>query len=167
MKIASAAAGTAVFFVLAPGVVVGLAPWWITHWRMTHAVWNPAPSRYVAMALIVAGIAGVVECFVRFALKGRGTPAPVLPTEQLVVSGLYRYVRNPMYVSLLAILLGQSFLFGNAWLLLYTAIAWLITHIFVLLYEEPTLKRAYGPQYDAYCAHVPRWFPRMTPWRAR
>jgi protein-S-isoprenylcysteine O-methyltransferase Ste14 len=88
-----------------------------------------------------------------------------MPPERLVVSGLYRNTRNPMYVSLLALLIGQALLFGSVALLAYAGLAFICTHIFVLAYEEPRLRNSFGAQYDAYCAQVPRWLPRLRPWR--
>jgi protein-S-isoprenylcysteine O-methyltransferase Ste14 len=116
--------------------------------------------------LIAAGVAIVAECFLRFAIVGLGTPAPVAPTRSLVVSGLYRYVRNPMYVGVLATLVGQALLFGSLGLLVYASLVWAMFHAFACLYEEPTLRRRYGPSYLTYCAHVRRWWPRRTSWSA-
>jgi protein-S-isoprenylcysteine O-methyltransferase Ste14 len=112
-----------------------------------------------------AGAAAVLDCFARFALEGRGTPAPVAPTENLVVSGLYRHVRNPMYVGVVAAIVGQALWFGSPVLLEYAVLVWLAFFAFVVLYEEPTLRRRFGPAYDNYRANVRRWWPRMTPWR--
>jgi protein-S-isoprenylcysteine O-methyltransferase Ste14 len=164
MRKSAAVVGTTIFFFLAPGVVAGLVPWWITQWRFAAQPWDPPPVRWIGWAVLCAGLAGLIECFARFAREGHGTPAPPLPTETLVVSGLYRYVRNPMYVAVLAIILGQALVFGSTDVLVYAAIAWLGTHLFVLLYEEPTLRRRYGAAYDNYRAHVRRWLPRVHPW---
>jgi protein-S-isoprenylcysteine O-methyltransferase Ste14 len=106
-----------------------------------------------------------VTAFAQFALEGRGTPAPVAPTANLVVKGLYRYVRNPMYVAVLAIILGQALLFASLAVLAYGALVLLAVHLFVVAYEEPTLHDTYGAQYDAYGRGVRRWIPRLTPWR--
>jgi protein-S-isoprenylcysteine O-methyltransferase Ste14 len=84
---------------------------------------------------------------------------------KLVVTGLYRYVRNPMYVAVIGIILGQALLFADRRLLLYAALFWLACHAFVVAYEEPTLRRTFGVPYAAFCAHVPRWIPRLSPWR--
>jgi protein-S-isoprenylcysteine O-methyltransferase Ste14 len=165
MKRKSAGLITIVFFFLAPGTVAVLVPWLITRWQPMHPAWDPAPLRLIGLLLIALGAAALVECFARFVRQGWGTPAPVFPTERLVVTGLYRFVRNPMYVSVLGILIGQALWFGSVPMLIYTAGAWLVTHFFVLLYEKPTLRRSYGPQYDQYGAHVPRWLPRFTPWK--
>jgi protein-S-isoprenylcysteine O-methyltransferase Ste14 len=95
-----------------------------------------------------------------------GTPAPIAPTQNLVVTGLYRYVRNPIYVALVAVILGQAVLFGDWRLLLYGALVFVAFHIFVLAYEEPTLMESFGAEYETYRANVSRWIPRLTPWRA-
>jgi len=106
----------------------------------------------------------LLDAFVRFAVEGIGTPAPIYPTERLVASGPYRFARNPMYVALVAVIFGQALLLGNLQLIVYGAAVWLVSHIFVLAYEEPTLRRRYGAQFDAYCTYVPRWLPRLTPY---
>ena len=106
----------------------------------------------------------LLDSFGRFALLGLGTPAPVAPPRHLVVSGLYRRVRNPMYVAVLALVLGQALLLGHAVLLEYAAAAWAGFHLFVLLYEEPTLRRSFGAEYERFCANVPRWIPRLRAW---
>jgi protein-S-isoprenylcysteine O-methyltransferase Ste14 len=162
---ALAAAGTAVFFVVAPGTVAGLIPWWISGWRMQRPFLGFAGFRVVGILLIAAGLAVLVESFARFALEGIGTPAPVFPTRHLVVRGFYRYVRNPMYVAVVSLISGQALLLGSRHVLEYAAIAWVITHFFVLAYEEPTLRKTFGAEYEAFRAHVPRWVPRLTPWR--
>ena len=110
--------------------------------------------------LLGAGVMIVLDSFVRFATQGLGTPAPVLPARHLVVTGLYRYVRNPMYVGVVSTIIGQSVLLGSAALLAYSGFVWLCFYAFVLLYEEPTLRRAFGSEYELYCHEVPRWIPR-------
>jgi protein-S-isoprenylcysteine O-methyltransferase Ste14 len=122
--------------------------------------------RVIGALMIAAGIAVVLDSFTRFALQGLGTPAPILPTRHLVVSGLYQYVRNPMYVGVLAIILGQGLLFGDGRLFAYGVLLWLGVHIFVVGYEEPTLRRSFGSEYDAFRRNVPRWIPRPSPWRS-
>jgi protein-S-isoprenylcysteine O-methyltransferase Ste14 len=157
--------GSLVFFVIAPCTVAGLIPWWISHWRVGPAFFDLEVLRLVAVALIVAGAPGLIDSFARFALQGLGTPAPVAPPSRLVVSGLYRYVRNPMYVSLLAILFGEGLLFGDWRIFLWAAIFGFCTMAFVAGYEEPTLEHMFGDEYRTYRAHVPGWIPRLTPWR--
>jgi len=157
--------GSAVFLVIAPGFVAGLVPWWISHWRLDAPFLGMPLFRLVGCILIALGAIGLLDSFGRFALQGLGTPAPVFPTRHLVVTGLYRYVRNPMYVAVVSTILGQSLVLGNAALLEYGAVVWLLFHLFVLIYEEPTLKATFGSEYKSFCAAVPRWIPRVTPWR--
>jgi|SRR5271168_661479 len=156
--------GTAVFLVLAPGTVAGLVPWWIAHWRLHPPFLGFPPFRAIGVLLMAAGVAVVLEAFARFALQGIGTPAPIFPTRHLVVQGSYRYVRNPMYVAVTSLVLGQALLFADIHLLAYAALPWLAAHLFVVTYEEPTLRSTFGAEYEDYCAHVPRWIPRLTPW---
>ena len=163
MKKSSAALGTFAFFWVAPALVACYVPWTITRWRLQSPFPGGAAVGWIGAALIVAGAVALVECFVRFAIKGRGTPAPIAPTESLVVSGLYRYVRNPMYVGVLAVVVGQAMVFGSAPLLAYAAFLWGLTTTFVMLYEEPELTRQFGQEYVAYRASVRRWWPRLSP----
>jgi protein-S-isoprenylcysteine O-methyltransferase Ste14 len=158
--------GSAVFLVIAPGFVAGLAPWWISSWRLEAPFFGMPLFRFAGGALIALGVAGLLDSFVRFALQGVGTPAPVFPTRHLVITGLYRYVRNPMYVAVVSTILGQAFVLGNVTLLEYGGIVWLLFHLFVLFYEEPTLRASFGSEYKRFCAEVPRWVPRFTPWRS-
>jgi protein-S-isoprenylcysteine O-methyltransferase Ste14 len=150
VKRISAIAGTGVFLLLAPGTVAGLVPWWITRWRMQPPLLGFSGSRVIGALMITVGIAVVLDSFARFALQGLGTPAPVLPTRHLVVSGLYRYVRNPMYVGVLGIILGQGLLIGDGRLFAYGVLLWLVVHVFVVGYEEPTLRRSFGSEYEVF-----------------
>lgn len=161
----NAAIGSAAFFVAAPGMVAGLIPWLITHWRFPES----APWWHLVLGwlLILASLAALIECFARFALKGLGTPAPIAPTQHLVVTGFYRYVRNPMYLAVLGLVFGQMFVFQHAALLAYGVALWLAFYIFIATYEEPTLRQSFPEAYAAYAAAVPRWLPRLTPWRAK
>ena len=115
--------------------------------------------------MIVAGLPGLVDSFARFALQGLGTPAPIAPTQNLVVTGLYRYVRNPIYIAVVAVILGQAILFGDWRLMTYGGLMWLAFHAFVLTYEEPVLAQRFGTKYEDFRANVPRWIPRLSPWR--
>ena len=157
--------GSLVFFVVAPGAVAGWVPYLLSEWRIQPPLLGVPGGRVVGGLLAAFGVAILVECFWRFASEGRGTPAPIAPTETLVVSGLYRHVRNPMYVAVLAVIAGQAMLFGSVVLLAYAAGVWLFVHGFVLLYEEPTLGRKFGRSYEAYRVNVRRWWPRIRPWR--
>lgn len=163
MRRASAAAGSAVFFLLAPGFVAGLVPWWLTGWRVAEPPW-PAPVRALGGLLLVAGAGALAHSFARFVLEGVGTPAPVAPPERLVVGGLYRHVRNPMYLAILAAVAGQALWLGRVALLLYAGAFLVAAASFVRWYEEPTLLARFGADYMAYRRAVPRWRPRLRPW---
>lgn len=162
MRRTSAAIGSILFLVVAPGVIAGLVPYWLTGWRMSP---GPPPLRVLGGLLIAAGLALLLECFGRFVVQGRGTPAPIAPPDRLVVSGPYRRVRNPMYVAVTAMILGQATLLGDLRLVGYAALIWTAFHLFVLAYEEPTLRRSFPADYAAFFTAVPRWIPRLTPWR--
>jgi protein-S-isoprenylcysteine O-methyltransferase Ste14 len=166
MQKVSAVLGSALFFVVAPFVLAGLIPWGMTRWAFRPAFLDLEVTRAIGVLLILVGLPGLVDSFARFALQGLGTPAPVAPTKNLVVTGLYRYVRNPIYVAVVAIILGQAMLFGDSRLILFGALLWLGFHLFVVAYEEPTLQLTFGAEYQTYRANVPRWIPRVTPWRA-
>jgi protein-S-isoprenylcysteine O-methyltransferase Ste14 len=161
----SAVLGSTVFLVIAPGFVAGLVPWWISHWRLQSPFFGIAPFRFVGVVLIALGAVCLLDSFVRFAVQGLGTPAPVFPTRHLVVTGLYRYVRNPMYVAVASTILGQGLLFGNLALIEYGCVVWLLFHLFVSFYEEPTLRASFGAEYQLFCAEVHRWIPRFTAWK--
>lgn len=163
MKDTSAALGSLVYLGLAPGTVCGLVPWLITRWeRPADPV---AVVDGIGAILVACGAAVMVHAFVAFARQGRGTPAPPVPTERLVVSGAYRFVRNPMYVAVVALVLGQVLLFASWALLAYLVLIAVAMDVFVRTYEEPTLRATYGPAYDEFREAVPRWLPRVTPWR--
>lgn len=163
----AAVIGSAVFFIAVPLVVGGVIPWFLTGWQRQPTFLDMAPIRFVGVVLIIAGLPVLIDSFKRFAVEGRGTPAPIAPTRHLVVTGYYRHVRNPMYVAVLAVILGQALLFADLRLLAYGAAFWLACHLFVVFYEEPTLRRSFGADYDAFRANVPRWIPRLRPWRLR
>jgi protein-S-isoprenylcysteine O-methyltransferase Ste14 len=165
MQRQSAAIGSTVFFFVAPGMLAGLVPWLFTRWELHSAFGGGWVIRAIGIALIVAGTAGLIDSFVRFVIDGLGTPAPIAPPERLVVTGFYRYVRNPMYVGVVATILGQALLFGDIGLLIYCAIVWLGFTLFVMIYEEPTLRSMFGESYARYCEGTGRWIPRVTPWR--
>jgi protein-S-isoprenylcysteine O-methyltransferase Ste14 len=154
--------GSALFLVLAPGVAAGLVPWLLTGWESNH-VW--LPLRVAGALLTTAGAAVVLHAFWRFVMEGIGTPAPVAAPQHLVVGGIYRHVRNPMYVAVLAAILGQALLFGQVVLAAYAALLWLVFAAFVRLYEEPTLAQRFGADYDSYRRAVPAWLPRLRAWR--
>src|ERR1700741_5096389 len=157
--------GSGVFFVVAPFTLAGLVPWSITGWQLRPPFLGLELTRGIGAIMILAGVPGLVDAFARFALQGLGTPAPIAPTRNLVVTGLYRYVRNPIYVAVVAIILGQAILFADWRLMTYGALLWLGFHLFVLAYEEPVLAESFGSEYEDFRANVPRWIPRLSPWR--
>ena len=166
MRKAQAAAGSLIFLLLAPGVVVGLVPWWITGWRSRQSFLDMIALRLLGGGLLVVGLAVLLHAFLRFVVEGLGTPAPVAPTADLVVGGPYRFVRNPMYLAVLSTLIGQALLLGQVALLWYAAAVAFAQAAFVHLYEEPLLRSRFGHQYEEYRAAVPAWLPRFSPWRA-
>jgi protein-S-isoprenylcysteine O-methyltransferase Ste14 len=157
VKRARAAAGSLLFLFVAPGVMAGLVPYAITGWESNDP---PLALQILGVVLIAAGTAVLLSAFARFVIEGLGTPAPVAPTEHLVVGGLYRYVRNPQYLAVSSTILGQALLLGQPGLLVWLAIFVAAVATFVLGYEEPTLQQRYGAEYDAYRRDVPRWVPR-------
>ena len=158
MSRARAAAGTIVFLLVAPGVVAGLVPWLLTGWGSSGP---PVSLQVIGWLAVAAGAAVLLEAFARFVIEGIGTPAPVAPTQELVVGGLYRYVRNPMYLAVAALILGQAAILGS-WLLVAYAAAFLATvWSFVHWYEEPYLRRRFGAAYEDYVRRVPGWWPRV------
>jgi protein-S-isoprenylcysteine O-methyltransferase Ste14 len=164
MRKISAALGSVIFFLVAPCVVAGLGPWLVTNWHIHGAGPGWTAVHVAGGLLLAAGAAVLLQSFARFVTEGLGTPAPIAPTATLVVGGLYRYVRNPMYVAIDACLIGQTLLFGHQAMLWYTAAISLGQAAFVRFYEEPGLARRYGAEYDRYREHVPAWLPRLRPW---
>jgi protein-S-isoprenylcysteine O-methyltransferase Ste14 len=161
-----AAAGSVLFLLVAPGVVVGVIPWWLTGWRTAEPFGFYWPLRVLGVLLLAAGVGFLLVAFARFVTEGVGTPAPVAPTGRLVVGGVYRHVRNPMYVAVVTAIAGQALLLGRPVLLLYAAGIALLQASFVRFHEEPRLRRRYGEAYDSYRREVPGWWPRLRPWRA-
>ena len=129
MSKAIAVLSSALFFVIAPLVLAGFVPWWVTQWEFRPAFFGVDLTRILGGTLIIVGVPGLVDSFIRFALEGLGTPAPNAPTQKLVVTGLF-------------------------------------FHVFVVMYEEPTLKQTFGTEYESFRTNVPRWIARLTPWRA-
>jgi protein-S-isoprenylcysteine O-methyltransferase Ste14 len=166
VRTARAALGSLVFLVLVPGVVAGLVPWLLTGWDAREplpAAWRAVQA--LGVVLLVSGVAVLLHAFARFVLEGVGTPAPVAPTERLVVGGLYRHVRNPMYLAVGSTIVGQALVLGRPVLLAYAAAFGVAVWAFARWYEEPTLLDRFGPEYAAYRRAVPAWLPRRTPWR--
>ena len=160
----TAVVASAIFAVIAPGTVAGIVPWWISRWKLQAPFLHFYGFRVIGILFILASLPVLLDSFARFALEGIGTPAPVLPTRRLVVTGLYRYVRNPMYLAVIGLIAGQALLLGNRTLLVYGLLVWLAFETFVILYEEPVLRRTYAAEYGEFCRNVPRWIPRLSAW---
>jgi protein-S-isoprenylcysteine O-methyltransferase Ste14 len=158
MRKARAALGSLVFLLIAPGITAGLVPYWITGWDAAPG--TSLPLQVVGGVLVVAGAGVLLHAFARFVVEGVGTPAPVAPTERLVVGGLYRWVRNPMYVAVTSTIIGQALLLGRPVLIAWAAVFVAAVAAFVHGYEEPTLLARYGAEYEAYRHAVPGWLPR-------
>lgn len=160
MKRALALLGSAIFLVIAPGTLAVYVPWAFTRWLLAPPLLGLYSLRVLGGGMIAAGLPVLLDSFARFAILGLGTPAPIVPPKHLVISGLYRYVRNPMYVAVVSLILGQGLLFGSVRLLEYGVVVWLGFFAFVVVYEEPTLRGKFGKEYEDYCARVGRWIPR-------
>jgi len=146
------------FFILAPGMVAGFIPLGLLR---TGSQLQTGLFSYLAFPLWIIGVAMLIWCFWDFLAKGKGTPAPIDPPRELVVSGLYKYVRNPMYVGVLLVIIGHFLWFGFWALLIYAMFVFLAFGSFVIFYEEPNLKRRFGAAYEEYLRRVPRWIPRI------
>jgi protein-S-isoprenylcysteine O-methyltransferase Ste14 len=167
VKRPAAILGSGVFMVIAPGSIAVLFPYWICRWQMAPPLLGFIAFRALGVLLICVGFPVLIDSFYRFAAEGLGTPAPVAPPTRLVVGGLYRYVRNPMYVAVSSLVVGQGVLFGSIQVLKYGVLVIVGFHLFVLLYEEPTLRDKFGDEYGIYCKNVRRWWPRMKAWEGQ
>jgi protein-S-isoprenylcysteine O-methyltransferase Ste14 len=159
---------SAMFLAAVPGTGLVWLPWFgLRLFALDADRTGLAALRWLGIVPLVAGAIVLVRCVFAFAWEGRGTPLPLDAPRRLVVSGFYRYVRNPMYIGVLAVFAGEWALFGerHADIALYMAIGAGFFALFVLLYEEPALRARFGDQYEEYRRNVPRWIPRRTPWR--
>jgi protein-S-isoprenylcysteine O-methyltransferase Ste14 len=156
-----ATAGSVVFLIVAPGTVTVLVPWLLSGWQQRQA-W-PVALAVLGAILVLVGAAVVLTTFGQFVWEGRGTPAPVAPTEELVVRGLYRFSRNPMYLGVVSILVGEVLWLGSVPVAVWTGCVIVAVTLFVRGYEEPTLAARHGAAYARYSAAVPRWLPRLKP----
>ena len=155
-----AALQSVLFLLVAPGTVAGLLPWLITGWRGSSWDGWRGVGAALGWLLIAAGTAVLVHAFALFVLQGLGTPAPIAPTRTLVITGTYRWVRNPMYLAVTAVIVGQALLFASVMLAAYAVVVATAFVAFVKLYEQPTLTRRFGADYEAYLRTVPGWWPR-------
>jgi protein-S-isoprenylcysteine O-methyltransferase Ste14 len=156
-----AAVGTLVFAPAFVAAVIGWGPYHLTRWHVGPPLLGWAPIRWVGAVLVVAAIPVVVDFCLRFVREGHGTPAPFAPPRRLVVSGPYRWVRNPGYVAAVTMIAGEALVLGSVAVLAYAALVWLACHALVVGYEEPTLLTTFGDDYAAYRRRVPRWVPRI------
>jgi protein-S-isoprenylcysteine O-methyltransferase Ste14 len=145
------------FTVLVPAAAGLYVPWWIAGGPIPSP--TLAPRSLAGVLLLMAGAAGYLWCQWEFVTFGRGTPAPIDPPKHLVIRGPYRVLRNPMYVSVLLVVLGWSVYLRSSPLLLYAGALWVMVHIFVVAIEEPSLRRRFGDPYVQYCRSVQRWRP--------
>jgi protein-S-isoprenylcysteine O-methyltransferase Ste14 len=150
---------TAVFAILVPGTELVLIPAVVV---LADVGPRPelGPARYAGLVPVVVGLAIILRCFADFVRRGRGTPAIYNPPRELVVAGLYRHVRNPQYVGVVLVVVGEALLTGRVVLFAYAALLAVGYHLFVSYYEEPTLGRLFGESYARYRGAVPRWLPR-------
>ena len=153
--------GTIAFVIAVPGTVVIGVPYWMTRWHLRPPILATAATRLVGLALFLAALPAFFDFVVRFVREGFGTPAPVAPPSRLVRGGVFARVRNPGYISVAAMIVGQALILGSLRVLAYAAILAICFHLFVVLYEEPALRAQFGAQYDEYCRTVPRWIPRF------
>jgi len=156
------AARSLLWAALLPGLFAGYLPWRYFGLRDVRIELSH-PLHLLGLASITIGIILLAACIWEFATRGRGTLSPLDPPRHLVVRGLYRYVRNPMYLSVTAIVLGEVLLTRSSALLVYWIIWFITANMFVLTYEEPALRNEFGASYDEYCRRVGRWFPRLRP----
>lgn len=163
MRRSTAAVVSAAWGIALGGTFACLLPYLLNEWHFHRPLPYWAVMQAAGGLLICAGLVPIVQSFIDF-IKVHGTPVPLAPPPRLVVSGFYRYVRNPIYVGFLAILAGEALLFGSLGLLKYTAVAWCIGAAAVRFYEEPTLSRKFGAEYQAYRRAVRAWIPRLNPW---
>lgn len=159
--------GTIAFTVLVPGTTIVLVPYLLTGWQLAPPLLGIEATRTVGVALLLLAAPLFFRFLSGFVREGHGTPAPIAPTEHLVVGGPFRWIRNPGYVAVVALVAAQGLVFGSGAILLYALVLAVAFHAFVVLYEEPTLRRQFGSAYEQYCREVPRWIPRRQASRWR
>ena len=146
------------FTILQPGFVTGLVPYWILGRKIKSTFAEPVhPYQYFGIIIFIVGFVVMLACIISFAVKGRGTLSPADPTKHLVVTGLYKFSRNPMYIGVMMILIGEAIFFHSADLWIYSAFVFVAFNVFILLHEEPRLRKDFGEEYTRYCQRVRRW----------
>ncbi len=149
------------FLLIAPTSVTILVPWFLLHHHGHQLRFDIGGARYAGLAFIVLGAAIYIWCDWHFAVTGKGTPAPIDAPKVLVMKGLFTKVRNPFYIGIVAVLIGETIFFQSGVLFIFTAAIWTMFHCFVLFYEEPHLKKVFGASYEEYCKKTPRWIPKF------
>ena len=152
---------TLIFTIVVPGSITIAIPYFLLSSRLRRYSLEIGAPRFLGIVLIALGAVFYLWCAWDFAIAGKGTPAPLDPPKLLVRRGLYRLTRNPIYLGVLLLLIGETILFESLTLLVYALVLWMVFHLFVISYEEPTLKRQFGGAYDEYCSAVPRWVPSL------
>jgi len=151
---------TLIFTILVPGTVAGIIPWLLL--QGARDVVPPIPSIWmIGLLPLLLGVSLYLWCAGAFTFIGKGTPAPIDAPKVLVIQGPYRLVRNPMYVAVLSVLIGEAILFRSFLLAGYALLFWAVVHTFVVLVEEPSLREQFGADYEAYLRAVGRWVPRV------
>ncbi len=151
---------TLIFTLLLPGVFLVLVPYFLLSSFGDRFAVDIGSIRFIGLIPMLFGVFVYIRCAWSFAFKGKGTPAPIDPPKKLVMQELYKYVRNPMYIGVLLILIGEAILFASLLLGLYALLMFMCFHLFVVAYEEPDLRAKFGDSYRRYCDSVPRWIPR-------
>lgn len=152
---------TLIWTILVPGSITIGIPYLLLSSGLRRYSFEIGAPRFLGIGLIALGAVFYLWCAWDFAIAGKGTPAPLDPPKLLVRRGLYRLTRNPIYLGVLLLLIGETILFESLTLLAYALVLWIVFHLFVISYEEPTLKRQFGGAYDEYCSAVPRWVPSL------
>ncbi|HEV2235694.1 MAG TPA: isoprenylcysteine carboxylmethyltransferase family protein [Ktedonobacterales bacterium] len=151
---------TLVFTIVMPGMVGGVIPWLLAQGESGPNLPPPLSVWMLGLVPIALGVVLYLWCAGAFTFIGKGTPAPIDAPVVLVAQGPYRWVRNPMYIAVLAVILGQA-LVWRSWLLVgYALLFCVVVHTFVVAFEEPSLREQFGESYEAYLRRVPRWLPR-------
>lgn len=150
---------TLIFTILVPGTVLGIIPWLLLQWS-EESVMPPSSVWLIGLFPLLIGVVLYFWCAGAFTFIGKGTPAPIDAPVFLVRSGPYRWVRNPMYIGVFSVLIGEAILFHSLLLVGYALLVGIVVHLFVVYYEEPSLRRRFGESYERYLHTVPRWLPR-------
>jgi protein-S-isoprenylcysteine O-methyltransferase Ste14 len=149
------------FLLVAPTSVTILSPWLLLKYLGGHLAFDIGAAKFIGIPLIILGAAIYLWCDWNFAVTGKATPAPIDAPKVLVVNGLFTRVRNPFYIGIVTVLIGEAILFQSGVLLIFAAVMWAAFHSFVMFYEEPHLRKTFGASYAEYCKKTPRWIPRF------